>query len=82
METILEKYFRKVKKVNVFELKSLMPDEYVIFGRYLIDKYHRLDFQHRFTVVNGNISSTQLVQLFNSKAIANYLFGDQDQGLP
>jgi hypothetical protein len=59
-----------------------MPKDYSIIGRFLIDKYHRLDFRHRFTVINDKVSSSQIVQLLNSKILANYLFGDQIKGLP
>lgn len=59
-----------------------MPSNLTIVGRMLIDKYSKLDMQHKFTVINNEISINQLVQLFNSKILCMYLYGDRLQGLP
>jgi hypothetical protein len=66
----------------LFEIQEYLGKDYSFLGRILIDKYHRLDYHHRFTIINGKISSAQLVQLLMSKAITNYLFGDAIKGLP
>lgn len=30
-----------------------MPTNLAVVGRVLIDKYYKLDFQHKFTVINN-----------------------------
>lgn len=83
MDSILDKYFKYgTKKINIFQIKDMMFKDYSCVGAYLIDKFQRFDFQHRFSIVKGNISSAQLASQFNSKLLANYLFGDERKGLP
>lgn len=70
-----------MKQISLFDIQDIMTQDYGFIGRYLIDKYHRLDYQHRFTIISGKVSSTQVSQLLTSKAITNYLFGDALRGL-
>lgn len=80
-EEIIQTYFKQMKQISLFDIQDILGQDHSVIGRYLIDKYHRMDYQHRFTIISGKVSSSQVSQLLTSKAITNYLFGDALRGL-
>ena len=45
-----------------------------ILGEILINKYHRSDYEYKFTIISDHVASKQVIQLIGSKALAIHLF--------
>jgi hypothetical protein len=63
-------------KIEVLEMAELLPTTLTVVGRMLIYRYYRIDFRHRLTVISKQVSSSQIAELLNSRALTTYLFGD------
>jgi hypothetical protein len=65
VENRIRKYFsgqnkNAKNKVSIFEIADLLPKNLGVIGRILIYRYYRVDFRHRMTVINKQVSSNQI----------------------